>query len=300
MLAQVSSEASYAEKFTLLDRNMRWEIADLLRERHLAAVNESESAEVELPDTFYVRHGKRILDITISASALLATLPINAAVGVITATTLGRPLLFKQQRIGLNGELFTLVKFRNMREGHDKNGHPLPGHLRVTKLGKIMRKTSLDELLNFWSVLKGDMSIIGPRPLVPEYGGRFSTRHQQRHKVRPGLECPPRDAQHGVRRHSDQFENDVWYVANVSLKTDLHLTKRLFESVFDRKQAATRAASARGAFLGYDTDGNTVSSHDVPEWALHEILKRHGMLEDDSTKPTGHHVEEAELHSADV
>lgn len=280
-MKQVRSTDSYQEKFSQLDRNMRWEIADLLRQQNLAVVNQQSAPAGPVPSTFYTRHGKRMLDVAVSAAALVVTLPLNSAIGIVTAATLGRPIFFTQERLGRDAQPFTLVKFRNMKVGFDKNGHPLPGHLRTTRLGKILRKTSLDELLNFWSVLKGDMSIIGPRPLVPEYGPRYSDRHQARHAVRPGLECPPLTPYTGGYSHHDQFENDVWYVENVSWRTDVRLFVQLIRSALDRRQSETRAQSTRGAFLGYRPDGTTVDSHSVPEWALHEVLRRHGLLIDD-------------------
>lgn len=273
----VSSAASYDEKFARLNRDMRWEVADLLREKNLGATN-SASPLVVPRNTFYVRFTKRSIDIVAASLALLVTAPVNLVVAAITTVTLGMPLFFKQQRLGRDGELFTLVKFRNMREGFDENGHPLPGHLRVTKLGKLMRRTSLDELLNFWSILKGDMSLIGPRPLVPEYGPRYSDRHRQRMAVRPGLECPSRDDDHPITNYQEQFEHDVWYVTNVSLKTDMLLVGRLVHAVFNRTQSKTRSTAQKGSFMGYDDHGLAVGSRAVPIWALDEVLDRHDRL----------------------
>lgn len=271
-------DALYEKKWALLNRNMRWEVADLLRERYLPAVDEA-SCEAIPRDTFYTQHGKRVLDIAAAAVALGVTLPLNAVVALVTLVDLGRPVFFRQQRLGKDGELFTLVKFRNMREAYDENGHPLPGTLRVTKLGKLMRRTSLDELLNFWSILKGDMSLIGPRPLVPEYFDRYSQRHRARMAVKPGLECPSRSDAHPVDSYDAQFENDVWYVENVSFATDLRLLLRLAIAVVDRRSSGIRASSVKGSFLGYDDSGRVVTSRSVPVWALDEVLRRHGLLE---------------------
>ena len=274
----VSKQASYQEKWALLNRNMRWEVADLLKEHYLEIAN-STSASATPRQSFYTERTKRAIDVTVSAAALVATLPINGIIAVATLATLGRPVFFKQQRLGKDGELFTLVKFRNMREAYDENGHPLPGPLRVTKLGRFMRRTSLDELLNFWSILKGDMSLIGPRPLVPEYRDRYSQRHFQRMAVKPGLECPPR-RKGGSNTYGEQFENDVWYVENASFATDVHLVVRLFESVFDREESRRRSAAKKGSFMGYDHDGSVVDSYHVPMWALDAVLERHGLVTD--------------------
>lgn len=278
----VRSSDAYDEKFARLNRNMRWEIADLLREKNLVAVNEN--AELVVPrQTFYVKYGKRVIDVVAASFALLITSPVNIAVALATVVTLGTPVFFRQKRLGKDGELFTLVKFRNMREEFDENGHPLPGHLRVTKLGKFMRRTSLDELLNFWSILKGDMSLIGPRPLVPEYGPRYSDRHRQRMAVKPGLECPPWSKSNPINSYADQFENDVWYVENVSLRTDVMLAARLVGAVFDRKQSTTRSAAKKGSFMGYDVTGRVVDSSSIPTWAIDEVLVRHGRLIDEDS-----------------
>ena len=140
----------------------------------------------------YARYGKRCLDIVLSAIALVVTLPINVVIAIITLADLGRPLFFRQVRVGKDAKPFTIVKFRNMTEERNEKGDLLPPEQRVTAWGKFVRKTSLDELLNFWSIFKGDMSIIGPRPLPEVYLQRFSKRHMHRLDVRPGLECPPR------------------------------------------------------------------------------------------------------------
>ncbi|WP_161601865.1 sugar transferase [Brevibacterium senegalense] len=266
----------YEQKWALLNRNMRWEVADLLREHYLPAVNAA-CEEVHPRDSFYTAYGKRALDIAVAAVALGATLPVNAVIALVTLVDLGRPIFFRQQRIGKGGEKFTLVKFRNMREAFDENGHPLPGAMRVTKLGKIMRRTSLDELLNFWSILKGDMSLIGPRPLVPEYFSRYSVRHRARTAVKPGLECPPRSGRLPAS-YDEQFENDVWYVENSSFAVDISLMIRLVQSVLDREDSKKRSASVKGSFMGYDENGAAVDSHSVPMWAIDTVLRRHGLL----------------------
>lgn len=264
-------DANYQRKWALLNRNMRWEVADLLREQNLGIANSS-SGPIEPKNTFYTERAKRAIDIAVSAAALVATLPINGAIAVATLSTLGRPVFFKQQRLGKDGELFTLVKFRNMREAYDENGHPLPGPQRVTKLGKFMRRTSLDELLNFWSIFKGDMSLIGPRPLVPEYLDRYSDRHRSRMAVKPGLEIPARSSSVAIETYQDQFENDVWYVENISFKTDAQMLLRLVSAVLDRRASKRRSGANKGSFMGYGEDGRVVDSAHVPMAILDQVL----------------------------
>ena len=221
--------------------------------------------------SFYGRYIKRPLDILISTGVLLVTLPINLIIAVITYFDVGRPILFKQERIGQNGKPFTIYKFRNMRDERNQFGDPLPPEKRVTKWGKFVRKTSLDELLNFWSILKGDMSLIGPRPLPKVYLERYSKRHMMRLAVKPGLECPPRHIGTKVWTWNEQFENDVWYVENLSFCTDCRMMLNLFRFAFDRKSANARAVAKRGSFMGYGTDGTAINDAEIPtdyiKWA---------------------------------
>ena len=219
----------------------------------------------------YARYGKRLFDIAISSVALVVTLPINALIGVATLANLGRPLFFRQTRVGKNGKRFKIVKFRNMTEEKDAKGELLPPEQRVTRWGKFVRKTSLDELLNFWSIFKGDMSLIGPRPLPEVYLQRYSDRHTHRLDVRPGLECPPRDLSHGVWTWNDQLENDIWYVENLSFRTDCKMLGNLLRFALDSKSANARAVAERGSFMGYDLNGRAINDAEIPteylDWA---------------------------------
>lgn len=203
---------------------------------------------VEVRDTFYTRYGKRILDIVICSIGLIFALPIMGIIAVITFFDVGAPVIFKQTRIGKDCKPFTIVKFKNMTNERDENGELLLAEYRVTKIGKKIRQTSLDELPQLFLILKGDMSIIGPRPLLPEYLCRYDSRQIMRHAVRPGLECPTYFPMDHVWSWEEQFENDVWYVENCSLKVDIHLCFRVIQMVFDRKGSKTRAAANRGAF----------------------------------------------------
>ena len=152
-----------------------------------------------------------------------------------------------------------------MRNTVDERGELLPAAQRVTRFGKFVRKTSLDELLNFLSIFKGDMSIIGPRPLVPEYSHRYNKRHAARLAVRPGLECPPRELNENVWTWQEQLDNDVWYVENLSLKVDCIMAINLVKFAFDRKSATARATAQRGTFMGYSEDGVAINMAGVPQ-----------------------------------
>ena len=246
-----------------LTKAQRWEIADDLAKDRLPAIDKKQ-LEVVPSKTWYARYGKRALDVILSGCALIITLPVNALIMVGAFFDVGLPLFFKQRRSGRNGRLFTLIKFRNMKNTVDERGELLPAAQRVTKFGRFVRRTSLDELLNFVSIFKGDMSIIGPRPLPPEYLGRYTKRHKARLMVRPGLECPPRFFNRPWT-WQEQFENDVWYVENVSFKVDCMMMVHLVHYAFSAKSAAQRACAKRGIFMGYDFDGCAITLDDVPQ-----------------------------------
>jgi lipopolysaccharide/colanic/teichoic acid biosynthesis glycosyltransferase len=255
-----------------LTKAQRWAIADKLAQERLPGLNAT-LADVIPSDTFYARYGKRVLDVCISGCALLVCIPINLIVGIATFFDVGRPIFFRQQRVGRNGELFTIIKFRNMRNTTDEKGELLPPEQRVTKFGKFVRKTSIDELLNFWSILKGDMSILGPRPLVPEYTHRYNKRHRMRLAVRPGLECPPRKLDGHVWTWQEQLDNDVWYVENLSFRTDCMMFWNLVKFTFDRKSAAARAVAKRGTFMGYDENGIAINLDGVPQEYVEDLAQ---------------------------
>lgn len=259
----------------MLTKEQRWQVADLLAADRLSELNK-QLDPVIVSQTLYARYGKRVLDIILSAVALIVTLPINVIVGIITYFDLGLPLFFKQERVGKDGKTFTIIKFRNMRNTRDERGELLPPSERVTKLGVFLRKTSIDELLNFWSVFKGDMSIIGPRPLVPEYVGRYNMRHRMRLSVRPGLECPPRELGASVWTWQEQFDNDVWYVEHLSFSTDCRMVLNLIKFATDKKSAQARATAQRGTFMGYDENGCAINLDGVPQ----EYIDRVGNAED--------------------
>ncbi len=247
-----------------LTKAQRWALAEKLAAERLPLVNSIQKPAVPRT-TLYSRYIKRLLDIVVSGVALIVSLPFNLVFALITFADVGRPIFFKQQRVGKEGKTFELVKLRNMTNDRDERGELLPAAQRVTKFGRFMRKTSLDELLNFWSVFKGDMSLIGPRPLVPEYTQRYSERHKMRLAVRPGLECPPRAKMDHAWTWDEQFENDIWYIENISFATDCIMIKNLLSFAFDRKNSNARSTTARKAFIGYDFDGKAIGLNDLSQ-----------------------------------
>lgn len=239
-------------------------IAQLASEDNLCSVNEK-SAAVLPKRSFYADHCKRALDLLVSVPAFMVLLPVNTALGVITYFDVGKPIFFRQLRTGKDGKPFYLVKFRNMTEEKDAYGNLLPPSERVTKFGKFVRKYSLDELLNFWSIVKGDMSLIGPRPLPVEFEERYSNRHRMRSAVRPGLECPSLKTDGHVRLYQEQFENDIWYVENISFAVDVKMVMALFKMVFNKGERGDHAAVGGGNFVGYDKNGVAFSMRRIPE-----------------------------------
>lgn len=271
------------------------EIAEYIKNDTLALVNQN-----ELPfkprDTFYARYGKRLLDIPISAAALIVTAPINLVIAIVTFFDVGRPLLFKQTRIGKDQKKFTIYKFRNMTNATDANGELLPPNQRVTKWGKFVRKTSLDELLNFVSIFKGDMSFIGPRPLLDSYAARLHNRHLMLYSVKPGLECPFHEKLDHAPTWQERLDNYVWYTQNVSFMVDVKLLFNMVKMVFSKESTAKRSVSANGAFLGYDSNGAVIDSNAVPVKYVDMFLANHhyssveeflAAREDETSSPSG-------------
>lgn len=239
-------------------------IADMVAADTLKKSNEFYN-NVSVSNTLYNKFIKRCLDVVISLIAIIVTLPINLIICIITFFDVGKPILFLQKRMGRRGKEFNLPKFRNMTNDKDENGELLRADLRVTKWGKFVRKTSLDELLNFYSILKGDMSLIGPRPLPAWYKGMFNSYHEHRHDVRPGLDCPLADPSK-IMTWQNRLDNDVWYVENVSFKTDIKLIYLLFREVFFGKDKDARAEGfSEGSFMGYYEDGKVMDSNHIPE-----------------------------------
>ncbi len=251
------------------------ELAEYIRKDTLEEVNRREKS-LPVRKTFYTRFGKRFLDIVISLLAVIVTLPINIIIGIITIFDVGFPIFFKQARVGKDRRIFYIYKFRNMTNEVDANGDLLPPGMRVTKWGKFVRKTSLDELLNFVSVLKGDMSIIGPRPFISAYVERLHDRHLMMYTVRPGLECPPAKKPDHAPTWQDRLDNYVWYAQNVSLATDIRLIWNMVAMVFSKESTSQRSVSKSGAFLGYDINGAAIDSNSVPRKYVDMLLENHG------------------------
>lgn len=166
---------------------------------------------------------KRLIDITASSAALITLAPVLAVTAYKVKKNLGSPILFKQTRPGLYGEPFEMVKFRTMLDAYDKQGSPLPNEQRHTKFGNFLRSTSLDELPELWNVLKGDMSLVGPRPLLTDYLPLYNEEQARRHDVRPGVTGWAQVNGRNAISWEEKFQLDTWYVDNQSLLLDLKI-----------------------------------------------------------------------------
>lgn len=166
---------------------------------------------------------KRLFDIAVSFAALVLLLPVIVFVGWQVRRKLGAPVLFRQERPGLNGHPFKMIKFRTMRDALDAVGNPLPDSERMTPFGIFLRSSSLDELPELWNVLKGDMSLVGPRPLLMEYLPLYSPEQYRRHDVRPGVTGWAQINGRNALSWEEKFKLDVWYVNNRSLWLDLKI-----------------------------------------------------------------------------
>jgi len=194
---------------------------------------------------------KRLIDICLSTLALVLLSPLILAIAVLVWLTTGRPVLFKQLRAGYRGKPFTLFKFRTMREDCDAaQGRPLPDSKRLSKLGNLLRQLSLDELPQFWNVWKGEMSLVGPRPLLVDYLPRYSPKQARRHEVKPGLTGWAQVNGRNALSWDERFELDVWYVENWSLGLDARILWKTIRKVFQREGISLDGHATMPEFTG--------------------------------------------------
>ena len=177
---------------------------------------------------------KRLFDFVVALCALLTLLPVIIVVAALIRFKLGSPILFTQNRPGLNGDIFKMMKFRTMLDAKDKRGNLLPDEQRMTKFGSFLRSTSLDELPGLFNVLKGDMSLVGPRPLLVQYLPLYNKEQARRHNVRPGITGWAQVNGRNAISWEQKFELDVWYVNNQSMWLDLKILLLTVKKVFIR------------------------------------------------------------------
>ncbi|PLX87858.1 MAG: sugar transferase [Desulfuromonas sp.] len=193
---------------------------------------------------------KRLLDVLIAAGALFALSPLLLVISLAVARQLGRPILFCQQRPGLQGKPFKMYKFRTMRNAIGADGRSLPDEQRLTRFGALLRSTSLDELPELINVLRGEMSLVGPRPLLMEYLPLYSTEQARRHEVRPGITGWAQVNGRNAISWDEKFKLDVWYVDNRSIGLDLKILWRTVVKVFVREGISADGQATMEKFRG--------------------------------------------------
>ncbi|MGB4590045.1 MAG: sugar transferase [Clostridiaceae bacterium] len=176
----------------------------------------------------YKRFFKRAIDIIVPLLVLILLIPVLIIIAVMVRVNLGKPVIFKHKRPGLNGEIFTLYKFRSMSDERDENGNLLPDEVRLTKFGRILRSSSLDELPELFNILKGDMSIVGPRPLEAYFLPFYNEKERHRHDVRPGLTGLAQVNGRNDLPWEKRFEYDLQYISNITFLKDI---KIIFQTV---------------------------------------------------------------------
>jgi lipopolysaccharide/colanic/teichoic acid biosynthesis glycosyltransferase len=193
---------------------------------------------------------KRLTDLVLGIPSLMALVPLMLCLALAVRFRLGSPVLFRQERPGLHGRPFMLVKFRTMTGAADTDGRPLPDADRLTRFGRFLRSTSLDELPELWNVLKGDMSLVGPRPLLMEYLPLYSPRQSRRHEVKPGLTGWAQVNGRNALTWEDRLEMDVWYVENRSWLLDLKIIWKTIGIVLHREGISQQGSATMEKFRG--------------------------------------------------
>lgn len=197
---------------------------------------------------------KRLLDIIIATTALILLSPLYAFVAYKVKKNLGSPVLFRQVRPGLHGKPFEMIKFRTMKDAVDAQGNPLPDSERLTAFGKMLRSTSLDEMPELWNVIKGDMSIVGPRPLLTEYLPLYNEEQAKRHNVRPGMTGHAQVNGRNAISWEEKFKLDTWYVENQSTLLDFKIMFKTVHKVLAKDDISAEGEATMTKFSGRKTD----------------------------------------------
>lgn len=213
-------------------------------------IKEKQNVEISHKKGVYEKYIKRPLDFLLSLLALIVLSPILLIVAVLVRIKLGSPVIFKQQRPGLNGEIFNMYKFRTMTDERDENGELLPDEERLKEFGKKLRSTSLDELPELWNIVRGDMSLIGPRPLLVKYLPRYNAHQARRHEVRPGVTGYAQVNGRNSITWEKKFDLDVEYVDNVTFVEDLRIIFKTIKTVLMREGISSDSSVTMEEFAG--------------------------------------------------
>lgn len=198
----------------------------------------------------YQKYVKRILDITLSGAAIIVLSPVMGVTAILVKKKLGSPVIFKQKRPGKDEKIFTMYKFRTMTDERDEKGDLLPDSVRLTKFGKMLRSTSLDELPELFNIFKGDMSVVGPRPLLVQYLPLYNEKQKRRHEVRPGLSGLAQINGRNAITWEEKFNYDVEYVEKVSFTLDVRIVLRTIIKAFRQEDINAGSEVTMEAFTG--------------------------------------------------
>ena len=199
---------------------------------------------------FYEKYIKRPQDFLCALAAIIVLSPIMLITAILVRTKLGSPIIFKQERPGLNGKIFTLYKFRTMTDKKDENGNLLPDEIRLTSFGKKLRSTSLDELPELFNILNGDMAVVGPRPLLVRYLPRYNAHQARRHEVRPGFTGYAQVNGRNSITWEDKFDKDVYYVDHVTFLGDWKIIFQTVSTVLKREGISSDTSATMEEFMG--------------------------------------------------
>lgn len=205
---------------------------------------------------FYRHGGKRLFDLMLTALALIILSPVLVVIAFLVRVRLGSPVLFRQQRPGLRGRPFILLKFRTMTDARDADGNLLPDEQRLTSFGRFLRRTSMDELPELLNVLKGDMSLVGPRPLLMQYLDRYTSEQMRRHEVKPGITGWAQINGRNALSWEDKFALDVWYIDHLSLWLDLRIILLTIWKVLRREGISQAGFATMPEFMGNQPSGS--------------------------------------------
>lgn len=202
----------------------------------------------------YKKYIKRVIDIIMSTCGIVILSPLFLVVAILVRTKLGSPVIFSQQRLGKDGEIFKIYKFRSMTNEKDENGQLLPDDIRITKFGKFLRSTSIDELPGLWNVLRGDMSIVGPRPLLVQYLSRYNKYQARRHEVLPGVTGLAQINGRNAISWQEKFDFDIKYVDNITFYGDIKIILKTVVKVLKVDGISQQGQATMEEFMGEEVD----------------------------------------------